>query len=522
MTDFTGDCPTYDLLIIGGGINGAGIARDAAGRGLSVLLCEQDDLAGHTSSASTKLIHGGLRYLEYYEFGLVRKSLQEREILLRAAPHIIRPLSFVMPHNPGLRPAWLIRAGLFLYDHLGKRDLLPGSHGVNLRTHAAGQALKPEFEMGFMYSDAWVEDARLVVLNAIDAAERGARILPRTRCVSARRQADLWDVALQPAGDRPAQAVRCRALVNATGPWVMNVLRDSLGRQSRRHMRLAKGSHIVVRRLFEHDHAYILQNPDKRILFAIPFERDFTLIGTTDVEYAGDPSDASITDAEIAYLCEMTNRYFTHGISPADVIWNYSGVRPLLADDSADLSAVTRDYVLECDATSERAPLLSVFGGKITTYRRLAEEALDLLAQSLSHMKNAWTANAPLPGGDIPNADFEGFLADFRRSAPWLPEALARRYARAYGTRVDRLLAGARSLENLGEDYGGGLYESEIDYLISQEWAQTAEDILWRRSKLGLHVSAETAKRLAETLEERGERKEERNNRDRGLTEKPV
>ena len=493
----TEDGPIYDLLIIGGGINGAGIARDAAGRGLSVLLCEQDDLAAHTSSASTKLIHGGLRYLEYYEFGLVRKSLQEREVLLRAAPHIIRPLSFVMPHNPGLRPAWLIRAGLFLYDHLGKRELLPGSQGVDLRTHAAGQPLKPELTKGFMYADAWVEDARLVVLNALDASERGARILPRTRCVSARRDADLWDVTLQPAGAHPAQVVRCRALVNAAGPWVMNVLRETLGMVSRRHLRLSKGSHIVVRRLFEHDHAYLLQNPDKRILFAIPYEREFTLIGTTDVEYEGDPSAASITDAEVDYLCEMANRYFAHGISPADVIWSYSGVRPLLADPAANLSAVTRDYLLECDATSERAPLLSVFGGKITTYRRLAEEALDLLAQSLPDMKPAWTANAPLPGGDIPNADFEGFLATFRRSAPWLPEALARRYARAYGTRVDRLLAGARSLTELGEDFGGGLYEAEIDYLISQEWARTTEDILWRRSKLGLHVAESTAQRLA-------------------------
>ena len=500
MSVSPGDSPTYDLLIIGGGINGAGIARDAAGRGLSVLLCEQDDLAGHTSSASTKLIHGGLRYLEYYEFSLVRKSLQEREVLLRAAPHIIRPLSFVMPHSPSLRPAWLIRAGLFLYDHLGKRELLPGSQSVDLRTHAAGQPLKPEFTQGFMYADAWVEDARLVVLNALDAAERGAKILPRTRCVSARRYADMWDVTLQPAGDRPPKIVHCRALVNAAGPWVMNVLRDTLGKQSQRNLRLAKGSHIIVRRLFEHDHAYLLQNPDRRILFAIPFERDFTLIGTTDVEFRGDPSDASITDAEIAYLCEMANRYFAHAISPADVIWSYSGVRPLLADDAANLSAVTRDYLLESDATSERAPLLSVFGGKITTYRRLAEDALGLLAQSLSHMKSAWTAGAPLPGGDIPNADFEGFLTEFRRSKPWLPEALARRYARAYGTRVDRLLAGARSLADLGEDFGGGLFEAEISYLVDQEWAQTAEDILWRRSKLGLHVAEATATRLAAYL----------------------
>ena len=500
LTEFAGDSPTYDLLIIGGGINGVGIARDAAGRGLSVLLCDQGDLAGQTSSASTKLIHGGLRYLEYFEFGLVRKSLQEREVLLRAAPHIIRPLSFVMPYNAGLRPAWLIRTGLFLYDHLGKRELLDGSRSINLRTHAAGQPLKPEFEMGFMYADTWVEDARLVVLNALDAAERGARILPRTRCVSARRHADLWEMTLRPAGGHADRVVRGRSLINAAGPWVMDVLRDSLGMQSRRHLRLAKGSHIVVRRLFEHDHAYILQNPDKRILFAIPFERDFTLIGTTDVEYEGDPANASITDAEVAYLCTMANCYFTHNISPADVVWSYSGVRPLLADDAANLSAITRDYVLECDATSERAPLLSVFGGKITTFRRLAEEALDLLAPGLPELKKAWTTGAPLPGGDIAGADFEGFLADFRRSTPWLPEALARRYARAYGTRVDRLLAGARSVNELGEDFGGGLYDAEIDYLISQEWAQTAQDILWRRSKLGLHAEEATVRRLTAKL----------------------
>ena len=501
MTEFTGDSPAYDLVIIGGGINGAGIARDAAGRGLSVLLCEQHDLAEHTSSASTKLIHGGLRYLEYYEFGLVRKALQEREVLLRAAPHIIRPLSFVMPHNPGLRPAWMIRAGLFLYDHLGKRELLPASESVDLRTHAAGQPLKPELTNGFIYSDAWVEDARLVVLNVLDAAERGAKILPRTRCVSARRYADMWDVTLQPSGGHPAQVVRCHALVNAAGPWVVNFLHDSLGMTSRRHLRLAKGSHIVVRRMFEHDQAYLLQNADKRVLFAIPYEREFTLIGTTDVEYKGDPADASITDDEVAYLCDMANSYFTRSIFAADVVWSYSGVRPLLADNATDLDAVTRDYLLECDATSERAPLLSVFGGKITTYRRLAEEALDLLTLSLSHMKAAWTADAVLPGGDIPNADFDGFLAEFRRSVPWLPEALARRYARAYGTRVDRLLAGARSLTELGEDFGGGLYGAEIDYLVSQEWAQTADDILWRRSKLGLHVGEETVRRLAQRME---------------------
>jgi glycerol-3-phosphate dehydrogenase len=405
-----GEEPVYDLLIVGGGINGVGIARDAAGRGLSVLLCEQDDLAGHTSSASTKLIHGGLRYLEYYEFNLVRKALQEREVLLRAAPHIIWPLRFVMPHNRSLRPAWLIRAGLFLYDHLGKRELLPASTSVNLRSHPAGKALQLDLKKGFIYSDAWVDDARLVVLNAMDASERGAAVFTRTRCVSARRAASHWEATLQGSSGGAVQNVKARALVNAAGPWAVNLLRDSLAIAPKRNLRMAKGSHIVVRKLFDHDDAYILQNPDKRIIFAIPFERDFTLIGTTDVEYEGDPARAAISQEETAYLCEMANRYFVRKISPADVAWTYSGVRPLLEDESADLSAVTRDYVLEYDAATERAPLLSVFGGKITTYRRLAEEAMDLLAPGLGGVRPAWTAGVSLPGGDIANADFNGFL----------------------------------------------------------------------------------------------------------------
>ncbi len=503
LTDLAGSGPVYDLLVIGGGINGACIARDAAGRGLSVLVCEQDDLGAHTSSASTKLIHGGLRYLEHYEFGLVRKALQEREVLLRAAPHIIWPLSFVMPHSPELRPAWLIRAGLFIYDHLGRRERLPASHSIDLRTHAAGQALKPEFTAGFTYADAWVDDARLVVLNALDAYERGGRILPRTRCVSARRFADLWDVGLQSAAGGPTRIVRCRALVNAAGPWVTNVLRDALGMVARPQLRLVKGSHIIVRRLFEHDHAYLLQNPDKRILFAIPYEGEFTLIGTTDVAFEGDPAQAAISRAEIDYLCEMTNRYFATAIAPADVIASYSGVRPLLADDSQNLSEVTRDYLLECDATSQSAPLLSVLGGKITTCRRLAEEAMALLSPSFAHMKPAWTAQAPLPGGDFPHADFSAFLGELRRAAPWLPDALAHRYARAYGNRVDGLLTSARSLNDLGEDFGAGLYAAEVDYLMRQEWAQTPEDILWRRSKLGLHCSSRTVTRLAEYMSTR-------------------
>ncbi|MHA7162714.1 glycerol-3-phosphate dehydrogenase, partial [Burkholderia pseudomallei] len=398
----------YDLLVVGGGINGAGIARDAAGRGLSVLLCEQDDLASHTSSSSTKLIHGGLRYLEYKEFGLVRKALQERETLLRAAPHIMWPLRFVMPHMPNLRPAWLIRVGLFLYDHLAKRELLPGSRGIDMRRHPAGAPLVDSIKRGFVYSDGWVDDARLVVLNALDAQERGARILTRTKLVSAERRDGQWHARLQRA-DGSTLDVRARAIANAAGPWVGEVLHGALGRGAQHSVRLVKGSHIITPRLFDHDHAYIFQNPDKRIIFAIPYERDFTLIGTTDVEYRDDPSRVAIDRDETRYLCESINRYFKRKISPADVCWTYSGVRPLLEDENADNpSAVTRDYRLELD-DGEGAPLLSVFGGKITTFRKLAEEATDMLGGALGAARGAWTAGVPLPGGDIANARFAPF-----------------------------------------------------------------------------------------------------------------
>jgi glycerol-3-phosphate dehydrogenase len=490
----------YDILVVGGGINGVGIARDAAGRGLSVLLCEQDDLAGHTSSASTKLIHGGLRYLEYYEFNLVRKALQEREVLLRAAPHIIRPLRFVMPHNAQLRPTWMIRAGLFLYDHLSRRKLLPGSRSVDLASSPLGHPLKAQNRQGFVYSDAWVDDARLVVVNAIDAAERGATVRTRTRFVNAQRHANHWVATLQQTANGTSESVHARTLVNAAGPWAANLLRESLALLPKRELLMAKGSHIVVRKLFEHDHAYILQNPDKRIIFAIPYEDEFTLIGTTDVAFSGDPANVSISADETDYLCEMVNRYFTRQISAHDVIASYSGVRPLLEDDTADLSAVTRDYALEHDAGADRAPLLTVLGGKITTFRRLAEEALDLLAASVGRARPTWTATAPLPGGDIANADFDSFLTDLRHRYTWLPATLLRRYAHAYGTRIHRLLDGMSSLAGLGEDFGDCVYAAEIDYLVKREWARTPEDILWRRSKLGLHVAADTVQRLSAAL----------------------
>ncbi|WP_322016140.1 glycerol-3-phosphate dehydrogenase [Paraburkholderia sp. J12] len=481
----------YDLLVVGGGINGAGIARDAAGRGLSVLLCEQDDLASHTSSASTKLIHGGLRYLEYKEFGLVRKALQERETLLRAAPHIMWPLRFVMPHMPNLRPAWLIRVGLFLYDHLAKRELLPGSRGIDMRRHAAGAPLIDSIRRGFVYSDGWVDDARLVVLNALDAQEHGADILTRTKLVSARRANGEWQARLQRA-DGSILDVRARAIANAAGPWVGDVLHGALGRGAQHSVRLVKGSHIVTKRLFDHDHAYIFQNPDKRIIFAIPYEHDFTLIGTTDVEYRNDPAKVAIDGDETRYLCESINRYFKRKITPADVCWTYSGVRPLLEEEGADNpSAVTRDYKLELD-DGDGAPLLSVFGGKITTFRKLAEEASDMLCRALGSNALTWTAGKPLPGGDIAGARFAPFADDFAKRHAWLPTPLARRYARAYGTRASRLVGNATSLAGLGKEIVPGIYEAELLYLRDAEWATCAQDVLWRRSKLGLHVAPGT------------------------------
>jgi glycerol-3-phosphate dehydrogenase len=491
-----------DLLVVGGGINGAGIARDAAGRGLSVLLCEQDDLAAHTSSASTKLIHGGLRYLEYYEFGLVRKALIEREVLLRSAPHIMWPLRFVMPHAQGQRPAWLIRAGLFLYDMLAKREILPASHGIDLTRHAAGAPLKPEFKRGFVYSDGWVDDARLVVLNAMDAAEKGAAILTRTRCAALARDADGWLATLRHSDGR-ALSLRARAVVNAAGPWTAEFLQQAAPGGQGRHLRLIKGSHIVVKRLFEHDHAYIFQHPDGRIVFAIPYEQDFTLIGTTDLDYHGDSGKVEIDDEEIRYLCELSSYYFSKPIVPDDVVWTYAGVRPLVEDAAADAKAVTRDYRFELD--QDGAPLLSIFGGKITTFRKLAEEALDLLepllARGPGRARGAWTEHACLPGGDLHGAvpqnrsvrDFGQFVQGLQRQYAWLPAALVARYARAYGTRIHVLLDGRTDVAAMGEELGAGLYAAEVDYLRRHEWAVSAADILWRRSKLGLHLPRETA-----------------------------
>jgi len=494
------DCQC-DLLVVGGGINGVGIARDAAGRGLSVVLCEQDDLGSHTSSASSKLIHGGLRYLEYYEFRLVSKALAEREVVLRAAPHIVWPLRFVMPHVPTLRPAWMIRIGLFLYDHLdlGKRKLLPGSKGLDLRRHPAGAPLVPELTKGFIYSDAWVDDARLVVLNAMDAAERGADIRTRARCVAARREGDHWRVTLRSTMDGSERSIRARGLVNASGPWVSAFLDDAVGFKRHLNIRQVKGSHIVVPKLFDHDCAYIFQNTDKRIVFAIPYEHAYTLIGTTDLDYEDDPAAVEITDTETRYLCDLVNRFFKKKITPDDMVWAYSGVRPLVDDNASDVSAITRDYVLDLD--TDGTPLLSIFGGKITTFRKLAEEAVDTLSLSLGIDRPAWTSTgAPLPGGDIENADFDTFLSEFRAAHSWLPPDLALRYARAYGTRVARMLNGAERLTDLGDHLGDGLYAAEAEYLVRSEWAVTAEDILWRRSKLGLDGSPDVVRKLTDWL----------------------
>ncbi len=498
----------YDLLVVGGGINGAGIARDAAGRGLSVALVEQADLASATSSASTKLIHGGLRYLEHYEFRLVREALHEREVLLRLAPHIIRPLRFVLPHDGSLRPAWMIRLGLVLYDTLGwhpggPQRLLPGSRAIDLRHDPRGAALRPDLRRGFVYSDCWVEDSRLVVLNARDAHERGALVLTRTRCTAARRAGALWEATVEDTHSRARRQLTARALVNAAGPWAGRFLETAVRIRPRQRLRLVKGSHIVVPRLYDGEHAYILQNRDRRIVFAIPYEGRFTLIGTTDEPYDGDPAEVRISRDEVDYLCDIINRSFTRRIEAADVVWSYSGVRPLSDDEEADPSAVSRDYVLEIDGAAGEAPLLSVIGGKITTYRRLAEHALDKLRPWFPALGPAWTGGAALPGGDIAGADFARFLDELRRRFAWLPQALALRYARAYGTRVGRVLGRGTGPDCLGAELGDGLYEAELHYLMDEEWARTPDDVLWRRSKLGLHVGPQTRARLAEWMDAR-------------------
>jgi glycerol-3-phosphate dehydrogenase len=487
----------FDVAIIGGGINGCGIARDAAGRGLSVYLCEQADLASGTSSASTKLIHGGLRYLEYYEFRLVREALQEREVLWRAAPHIVSPLRFVLPHHKGLRPAWLLRLGLFLYDHLGGRKLLPATRSLNLRTDAAGAPLKKgEFSKAFEYSDCWVDDARLVVLNAVDAARRGADIRTRTRAVAAERANGTWSLTTEHVDSGEREQIRARTLINAAGPWVARTLSEVAKVETRAGIRLVKGSHIVVPKLFDHGRCYIFQNTDGRIVFAIPYETDFTLIGTTDQDYEGELGDIRASAEEIAYLCSVANGYFARQITPKDVVWTYSGVRPLYDDGASAAQAATRDYVLAVDAEDSQPALLSVFGGKITTYRRLAEHALERLSPFLGAQASGnkgWTGREPLPGGEFPVDHVAAQTDQLVNRYPFLARAHAARLVRMYGTRASDMLGAAQSAADLGRDFGATLTEAEIDYLMREEWAETAADVLWRRSKLGLRLSAEQA-----------------------------
>ena len=490
---------TVDLLVVGGGINGTGIARDAAGRGLEVLLCEQDDLGAHTSSASTKLIHGGLRYLEHRDFRLVRHSLREREVLLRNAPHIIWPMRFVLPHHAGLRPWWMIRLGLFLYDHLGGRVLLPPCASIDLGRHVSGKVLQGRYRRAFEYSDCWVQDSRLVVLNARDAHARGAEVRTRTECVSLAPSGSSWTAAFVDRISGERLTVAARGVVNASGPWVGRIRALAGGAGARQGVRLVKGSHIVVPKLFDHSHPYIFQSGDGRVLFAIPFEEDYTLLGTTDIEFEGAPGRVEITPQEVDYICAAANVYFEKPVSPSDVVWTYSGIRPLFDDQAENASEVTRDYVLHLDLGP--APMLSVYGGKITTYRRLAEQAVDMLAGPLRVNGSRWTCDAPLPGGDIPNADIGEFAAQCAARYSWMPERLLRHCIRHYGTEIHVLLAGCGSVDDLGEHFGAGLYAAEVKHLVEHEWARTAEDILWRRTRKGLGVSASDVDRLRAYLQ---------------------
>ena len=495
---------SHDIFIIGGGINGCGVARDAAGRGYSVYLAEMNDLASGTSSGSTKLIHGGLRYLEHYEFRLVREALMEREVLWRAAPHIIWPMRFVLPYADGIRPAWLIRLGLFLYDHLGGRKLLPATRTLDMRTDPAGKPLKPLFRKAFEYSDGFVNDARLVVLNARDAADRGAVIRTRTRVVNARTDNGLWIVTVEDTLTGKAEEVKARLLVNSAGPWVDEVLTGAFGRNDVHNVRLVQGSHIVIRKKFSDPRAYFFQNRDGRIIFAIPYEDDFTLIGTTDHDYEGDPAETAITGEEIDYLCAAASEYFVEPVRRSDIVWTYSGVRPLYDDGASKAQEATRDYVLKAEGGNGQAPLINVFGGKITTYRRLSEAMLDKIEDFLGRKGKPWTAGAPLPGGDFPATGYDAQVAALEADYAFLDRRMARRLVRLYGTRARSILGAASSLADLGRNFGADLYEAEVRYLVENEWAVTAEDVLWRRTKRGLHLDAEERASLEKYMKQFG------------------
>ncbi len=498
--------PAYDVFVIGGGINGCGIARDAAGRGYSVFLAEMNDLASGTSSKATKLIHGGLRYLEYYEIRLVREALKEREVLWRMAPHIISPLRLVLLHVRGLRPVWMLRLGLFLYDHLGGRELLPPRKTLDLRTDPAGKPLKPVFRQAFEFSDCWVDDARLVVLNARDAADRGARIHTRTRVIKAERRNRLWQITLAgtaPDGTPVEAAIEARLLVNAGGPWVDEVLRKVLGRSQAHNVRLVEGSHIIVKSKFADPRAYFFQNRDGRVIFAIPYETEFTLIGTTDRDFGGDPSAVAIADDEIDYLCAAASEYFAEPVQRADVVASYAGVRPLFDDHASKAQAATRDYVLRADGGDGEAPLVNVFGGKLTTYRRLSEHILEHIGRLIGVKGAPWTATSPLPGGDFPVMDFVPQLRRLMQDYPFLASRHAARLFRLYGRVAYAILGDATSLDDLGECFGHDLYAAEMDHLVEKEWAMTAEDVLWRRTKLGLRLDGAEKERVAAWLRDR-------------------
>lgn len=483
--------PVFDVAVIGGGINGCGIARDAAGRNLSVFLAERDDLASGTSSASTKLIHGGLRYLEYYEFRLVREALREREVLLKAAPHIIWPLRFILPHHKGLRPAWLIRLGLFLYDHLGGRKLLPGTSSVDLRRDEAGKVLRPGYSKGFEYSDCWVMDSRLVVLNAMDAAARGATLRTRSPLLSATREGKIWHLRLMDLNREQEYEIQARVLVNATGPWLDELLPNISHSKTNEHIRMVKGSHIIVHRLFKHSRAYIFQNQDGRIIFAIPYESEFTLIGTTDVDFQGDPTTVAISEEEVDYLCKAASEYFLSPVDRTQVVASFSGIRPLFDDGKSDAKAATRDYVLRLDTGANEAPLLSIYGGKITTYRKLAESVLAKLSPFLPRMGKCWTETSPLPGGDFEPEQFDQEVEKLQSHCPALEQTLARHLVRHYGTLAHAMTDSIRNRTDLGVCFGHHLHAFEVNYLVEKEWARNAEDILWRRTKHGLFFSNE-------------------------------
>lgn len=491
-----------DIFIIGGGVNGTGIARDAVGRGHSVMLAEMRDLASGTSSAATKLVHGGLRYLEHYEFRLVHESLVEREVLWASAPHIIWPLRFVLPYEKNLRPAWFLRLGLFVYDHLGGRKLLPPTKTLDLTTDEAGKPLKPGHKIAFEYSDGWVDDARLVALNARDAADKGAMVLTRTKVIAAKREGALWSIEMEDeAGTR--STATARLLVNAAGPWVDKVIVEAMGRHDARHVRLVKGSHIVVRKLFEHDRCYFFQNADGRIFFAIPYEGDFTLIGTTDMDFEGDPTGVKISDAEIDYLCGAASEYFIKPVTRSEIVWTYSGVRPLFDDGASAAQEATRDYVLKTEGEAGKAPLINIFGGKLTTHRRLSEQVVDRIDGLIGKKGPRWTRTGHLPGGDFPPTGFVALLRHHMGLYPKLGQPVLRRMTRAYGTLVPQILGDRQDPGEFGTLFGGTLTQVEVDYLMDREWARTADDVLWRRTKQGLRFNADEKAELAGYMAER-------------------